>query len=157
MAIEDDIRGVLDQLRSASSIMTTEAQQVAEQLQLVLLPSLRLALQNVLSESAANLNGQLEGTAEVSLELQDGQPQLAARVVEAVPSSPDSGQPDPGPDWDAAATRFTLRIPKPLKERAESAARQAGVSLNTWVVQAIHAALNPPTTRSSRTLRGWLA
>ena len=51
-----------------------------------------------------------------------------------------------------SASRTTLRLPDRLKARAERAAAEEGVSVNTWFVRAIAAALEP-TARPATTRR----
>ncbi len=64
---------------------------------------------------------------------------------------------------DASTSRTTLRLPDALKARVDEAAAADGLSVNTWLVRAIAAALQPKQRRSAqRTLRtgdnfaGWV-
>jgi predicted transcriptional regulator len=55
---------------------------------------------------------------------------------------------------DASTSRTTLRLPDALKARVDEAAVADGLSVNTWLVRAIAAALQPKQRRSAqRTLR----
>ena len=55
---------------------------------------------------------------------------------------------------DASTSRTTLRLPDALKARVDEAASADGLSVNTWLVRAIAAALQPKQRRSAqRTLR----
>ena len=55
---------------------------------------------------------------------------------------------------DASTSRTTLRLPDALKARVDEAAAADGMSVNTWLVRAIAAALQPKQRRSTqRTLR----
>ena len=55
---------------------------------------------------------------------------------------------------DASTSRTTLRLPDALKARVDDAAAADGLSVNTWLVRAIAAALQPKERRSAqRTLR----
>ncbi|HEY5229744.1 MAG TPA: histidine kinase [Galbitalea sp.] len=55
---------------------------------------------------------------------------------------------------DASTSRTTLRLPDALKVRVDEAATADGLSVNTWLVRAIAAALQPKQRRSKqRTLR----
>ena len=55
---------------------------------------------------------------------------------------------------DASTSRTTLRLPDALKARVDEAATADGLSVNTWLVRAIAAALQPKQRRSTqRTLR----
>ncbi|MCT7357336.1 toxin-antitoxin system HicB family antitoxin, partial [Streptomyces sp. 15-116A] len=43
------------------------------------------------------------------------------------------------PEWDAhPVARVSLRLPEPLKNRAEQAAARQGISLNAWLVALTH-------------------
>ena len=55
---------------------------------------------------------------------------------------------------DASTSRTTLRLPDALKARVDEAAAADGLSVNTWLVRAVAAALEPRQRRSTqRTLR----
>jgi predicted transcriptional regulator len=55
---------------------------------------------------------------------------------------------------DVSTSRTTLRLPDALKARVDDAAAADGLSVNTWLVRAIAAALQPKQRRSAqRTLR----
>jgi len=80
-------------------------------------------------------------------------------VVE--PSRPALLDPD-----DVSTTRTTLRLPDQLKAQVEDAAAREGVSVNTWLVRAVAAALQPVapapapaqnrSTSTSGRLTGWV-
>ncbi|HEY4313980.1 MAG TPA: histidine kinase [Actinomycetes bacterium] len=71
-----------------------------------------------------------------------------------IESDPDE-QPTAAVDLDDTSTsRTTLRLPDALKARVDEAASADGMSVNTWLVRAIAAALQPKQRRSAqRTLR----
>jgi predicted HicB family RNase H-like nuclease len=55
---------------------------------------------------------------------------------------------------EASTSRTTLRLPDALKVRVDEAAAADGLSVNTWLVRAVTAALQPRQRRSAqRTLR----
>lgn len=55
---------------------------------------------------------------------------------------------------DVSTSRTTLRLPDALKARVDEAAAADGLSVNTWLVRAIAAALQPKQRRAAqRTLR----
>ncbi|MBI5160572.1 MAG: histidine kinase [Micrococcales bacterium] len=55
---------------------------------------------------------------------------------------------------DASTSRTTLRLPDALKARVDDAAAADGLSVNTWLVRAVAAALEPKQRRTAqRTLR----
>jgi hypothetical protein len=51
---------------------------------------------------------------------------------------------------DASTSRTTLRLPDALKARVDDAAAADGLSVNTWLVRAIAAALEPKQRRSAQ-------
>src|SRR5690606_10303878 len=88
---------------------------------------------------------------------------LRGRDPQLVVSRPPTPQPEPEPAApsappevtaepvdDTVTTRTTLRLPDRLKARVEQAAAEEGVSVNTWLVRAIAAALEPTARRAPR-------
>ena len=85
---------------------------------------------------------------------------LRGREIEFVVTQPTiesdaDEQPTAAVDLDDTSTsRTTLRLPDALKARVDEAASADGMSVNTWLVRAIAAALQPKQRRSAqRTLR----
>ncbi|ADG77595.1 Response regulator receiver OS=Tsukamurella paurometabola (strain ATCC 8368 / DSM / CCUG 35730/ CIP 100753 / JCM 10117 / KCTC 9821 / NBRC 16120 / NCIMB 702349 / NCTC 13040) OX=521096 GN=Tpau_0962 PE=4 SV=1 [Tsukamurella paurometabola] len=76
-------------------------------------------------------------------------------VVTQAPAETDSPEAAPAVDIDDTSTaRTTLRLPDALKARVDEAAAADGLSVNTWLVRAIAAAVSPKQRRSSpRALR----
>jgi hypothetical protein len=106
----------------------------AELLALALESSLGRRLQEALAEAALELSGQLEnGTVEVRVA--GGDPELV--YVSDDPSLAAE------PRDEAFSARITLRLPESLKSRLEVAAATRGLSINTWLVQALTRALEP--------------
>jgi len=58
-----------------------------------------------------------------------------------------------GPDEAENTARISLRLPNTLKVQVETAARQDGVSINTWIVRAASSAL-PGSGRGARRTSG---
>jgi len=124
----------------------------AERLAAGLDAATRLVLLDALSAAAAEITRDL---APGSVELR-----LRGREVEFVVSQPNiesdgDEQSAASVDLDDASTsRTTLRLPDALKVRVDEAAAADGLSVNTWLVRAIAAALQPRQRRSAqRTLR----
>lgn len=143
-------------------------------------PSARLALLEALSGAAAEITASLR-TASVEARLRgravdfvvaDVDPGLAPPLAPPPPPAP----PAPpaladGPE-DGGLARVTLRLPEPVKARAEALAQREGLSLNTWLVQLVRRATGedtpwsatpaswspaPPTPSSDRhRLSGWI-
>jgi len=111
-------------------------------------PALRLRLQDVLSEAAVSLNGQLvSGHVEV---------RLAGRDPELVYVDDPVGPEEPPAPGDDLSARITLRLPEALKGTLEAAAAREGVSANAWIVRALARALEPRgARRSSNRLQGF--
>ena len=82
-----------------------------------------------------------------------------ATEVAANPSGPVVLAAAASDDPDDATARTTLRLPDSLKARAEAAATAEGLSLNTWLVRAVAAAVEPPPPAprdSSSAYTGWV-
>lgn len=158
MAIENDVQQVIDQLTGVLASMVPDLGDVSPQVAALLAPSVRLALMGVLDEAARDLNGQLQGIAEISTELQSGEPVLVGRPLLHPQASRENltGVEPFEAGSEEALARFTLRMPESLKAQAEQAAARSGLSLNMWIVQSLASALNPPYTRTSSSLHGWM-
>jgi HicB family len=109
--------------------------------------SIRLTLLDVLAGAAAEITSRLDGTA-IELRLSSANPTFAiihaapAELSPPVPASPPG--PPGGAEEESGTARVTLRLPDTLKARAEVAAARDEVSLNTWLVRAVHRALGSP-------------
>jgi hypothetical protein len=140
------------QLVDAAANGAEESRAIAERLAAGLDAATRLVLLDSLSAAVGEITRDL---APGSVDLR-----LRGRDVEFVISQP-SGEPesDEHPvasvDLDDASTsRTTLRLPDALKARVDEAALADGLSVNTWLVRAIAAAVQPKQRRSTqRTLR----
>ncbi|HUR09089.1 MAG TPA: hypothetical protein VM347_41575 [Nonomuraea sp.] len=159
----------VDQLRRELTIAAEaggqDARALAERLALTLESATRLALLEALSAAADEITRDLApGSVEVRLRGPD-----PGFVV----TPPPVGQPfgDPGgaergakpPDADEGGTsRISLRVPEQLKPRIEEAAGREGLSVNTWLVRAVSAALEPDGgarragPRTPRSHSGWV-
>ena len=79
------------------------------------------------------------GDVEVEIRMHGREPQV---VVTAATATADTAPPPTDDPFDDGGTaRLTVRLPESLKERAEAQAAQDGLSVNAWVVRAVHAAL----------------
>ena len=124
----------------------------AERLTSGLDAAVRLVMLDVLSAAIGEITRDL---APGSVDLR-----LRGREVEFVVSSPNAeAESDERPTApldldDARTSRTTLRLPDALKVRVDEAAAADGLSVNTWLVRAVAAALQPKQRRSAqRTLR----
>ncbi|PRY70632.1 hypothetical protein B0I08_101769 [Glaciihabitans tibetensis] len=140
------------QLLEAAENGTDETRAVAERLAGGLDAATRLVLLDVLSAAAGEITRDLApGSVDV---------RLRGREVEFVVNQPHAeldgdDRPAATVDLDDASTsRTTLRLPDAVKARVDEAAAADGLSVNTWMVRAIAAALQPKQRRSTqRTLR----
>jgi predicted transcriptional regulator len=140
------------QLVDAADNGTDDTRAVAERLVAGLDASVRLVLLDVLSGAAGEITRDLApGSVDV---------RLRGREVEFVVTAPTTEseseeRPAASVDLDETSTsRTTLRLPDALKARVDEAAAADGLSVNTWLVRAVAAALQPKQRRSAqRTLR----
>ena len=138
----------------------------AERLSSALDASFRLTLLEVLAEAAEEITRELApGSVEV---------RLRGREPEFVVHPPPADQPEhaaPAPfaafratEPDDATARLTLRLPEQLKAAVESAATAEGLSVNSWLVRTVAAALHPADPAGpavgapggKHQLRGWV-
>ncbi|MCL3862491.1 histidine kinase [Actinotalea sp. K2] len=156
-----------------------EARQLAQRLTAPLDAAVRLVLLDVLSAAAGEISADL-APGSVDVRLRGGDPEFVvaapAAVTErdsattsAASAVPPSAGPQPPPEADAdggATTRTTLRLPDHLKGQVEVTAARDGVSVNTWLVRAVAAALEQsscpphsqarPGQRGGTRLTGWV-
>ncbi|MGO4804290.1 histidine kinase [Arthrobacter sp. 2MCAF15] len=140
------------QLVDAAENGTEDTRAVAERLVAGLDAAARLVLLDVLSAAAGEITREL---APGSVDMR-----LRGREVEFVVTQPNTEadndeRPAATVDLDDVSTsRTTLRLPDALKARVDEAAAADGMSVNTWLVRAIAAAIQPKQRRSAqRTLR----
>jgi hypothetical protein len=141
------------QLAAAAEHGDAEARAVAEQLSAALDAAVRLTLLGVVSDVASEITREIApGSVDVVLRGRD--PHLVVSRPEA--SATDLAGPSTQvavpaePLDDTVTSRTTLRLPDRLKARVEQAAAEEGVSVNSWFVRAIAAALEPNVRRVSR-------
>ena len=146
------------QLSTAAAAGGEEARELASRLTAPLDAAARLVLLEALSAAAGEISAEL-APGSVDVRLRGGEPEfvvaapatVAAPAAPAPTSAPAPALPSAAPasaDADGGATtRTTLRLPDHLKTQAEAAAAREGVSVNTWLVRAVAAALDQPTGR----------
>jgi hypothetical protein len=152
MELDSYISDLQRQLVDTAANGAEDTRAVAERLATGLDAATRLVLLDALSAAAGEITRDLAPGA-VDL-------RLRGREIEFVVTQP-STEPD-GDDVpaasvdldDASTSRTTLRLPDALKVRVDEAAAADGLSVNTWLVRAVAAALQPKQRRSAqRTLR----
>jgi predicted transcriptional regulator len=129
-----------------------ETRAVAERLAAGLDAATRLVLLDVLSAAVGEITRDL-APGSVDLRLRGREVEFV--VTQSNTESDGDDVPAASVDLDDASTsRTTLRLPDALKARVDEAATADGLSVNTWLVRAVAAALQPKQRRSAqRTLR----
>jgi predicted transcriptional regulator len=140
------------QLADAAANGAEDTRAVAERLAAGLDAATRLVLLDALSAAVGEITRDLApGSVDLRLrgreiEFVVTQPNTEAETDERAAATVDLD--------DASTSRTTLRLPDALKTRVDEAAAVDGLSVNTWLVRAIAAALQPKQRRSAqRTLR----
>ena len=152
MQISHHVEELQRQLLTAAAAGGPEAQDLADRLTAALESAARLVLFEVLSEAAGEITRDL---APGSVDLRLRGREIEFVVSAAAPESDADDRPSASVDLDEASTsRTTLRLPDGLKTQVDQAAAADGVSVNTWLVRAIAAGLEPKQRRQAqRTLR----
>jgi predicted HicB family RNase H-like nuclease len=147
MQVESYTNAVCEDLARVAAVGDESTARAAELLAVALEPSLARRLQEALAEAALELSAQLEGGS-VEVRVAGGDLELV-HVHDAEPA------PAEGSD-EVFSARITLRLPESLKSRLEATAATNGVSVNTWLVQALDRVLQPRrSTSGSRRLTGY--
>ena len=152
MELSTYVNDLQRQLADASEHGSEETRAVAERLAASLDSATRLVLLDALSAAVGEITRDL-APGSVDLRLRGREVDFV--VVQPTLESDGDDVPAASVDLDDASTsRTTLRLPDALKARVDDAAAADGLSVNTWLVRAIAAALQPKQRRSAqRTLR----
>jgi hypothetical protein len=159
MDLERYVSELQAQLAAAADPGDPDARVVAERLNAALEPATRLMVLGMLSDVASEITREIApGSVDVVLRGRD--PHLvvsrpAAPAVHLETETPTAPPADPGPVDDTVTSRTTLRLPDRLKAKVEQAATEEGVSVNTWFVRVIAAALEPGARRAPRRETKW--
>ena len=147
MQIDGYIQALREDLGRIAAVGDESTARAAELLAMALESSLSRRLLEALGEAALELSNQLDdGRVEV---------RFAGADPEFVYVPDEAEEPQPAAD-DVLSARITLRLPDALKQRIEDAASREGVSVNTWIVQALGRLASGATRRSSgRRLTGY--
>src|SRR5437762_6751222 len=119
-----------EDLTTTASAGDEDTRRAAALLAAAIEPAARLAIMHALSDLAAEVTAQLDGTV-VDVRLDGRDVQVA--VTHATPEPEDTPPPPPPPPGGESAeniSRMTLRMFEELKAKAESEAAAQGVSLN---------------------------
>lgn len=143
-----DLSAYINQLRedltSAASAGDEQTRQTAAMLSAAIEPAARLAIMNALSDLSAEVTTHLEGqVVDVRLDGRDVRVVVSGGGGAKSAAAEEDRPPPPPPGADSGdISRITLRLLDEIKSQAEQAASTQGVSLNTWVAQAVQGALH---------------
>ncbi|HET6259093.1 MAG TPA: toxin-antitoxin system HicB family antitoxin [Pseudonocardia sp.] len=170
MDLSQYVTQLREDLASAAAAGDEQTRRTAALLGAAIEPAARLALMNALSDLAAEVTAALpDRVVEVRLDGRDVRVAVTADpaaepAAEEPPPPPFRGFP-PGADA-GDISRITLRLMEQMKNQAEQAAAAQGVSLNSWLAQAVQGALAgggrrgrrnwTQGDRDERRLRGWV-
>ena len=140
-----------EDLASAAAAGDEQTQRTGALLGAAIEPAARLALMNALADLAAEVTEAL-GDRVVEVRLDGRDVRVAVSPGDARPTSPSrsrrfalagfGGRGFAGFGGDAGdISRVTLRLVEQIKNQAEQAAANQGMSLNSWVAQAVQGAL----------------
>jgi len=157
------------QLGNAAAAGGDDARELADRLTAPLDAAVRLVLLEALSTAANEITAELApGSVDVRLRGRDPEFVVTAAPApvfqDAAPATAEPARPAPLDPDDVSTSRTTLRLPDQLKAQVEEAAAREGVSVNTWLVRAVAAALQPAapsraperTASTSGRLTGWV-
>lgn len=146
-----------------------DARALAQRLTTPLDAAVRLVLLDALAAAAGEISAEL-APGSVDVRLRGGDPEFVVAAPSAmaeavmataptlVPPAPPVGLPSTPSADDGTTARTTLRLPDHLKAQVEVAAARDGISVNTWLVRAVTAALEQlagvPTSLSRSEPRG---
>jgi hypothetical protein len=141
MHVDAYVQALREDLASVAAIGDESTARAAELLAVALESSFGRRLQEALAEAALELSAQLE-QGRVEVRVAGGDPELVY-VNDDAPMTAESAD-------EAFSARITLRLPENLKSRLEAAAAAGGVSVNTWLVQALNRLLEPRRSPGAR-------
>ncbi|MER7339083.1 toxin-antitoxin system HicB family antitoxin [Streptomyces sp. NPDC000075] len=171
-----DLRPYVENLRHELAVAADaggdEARALAGRLTAPLESAARLTLLNALSDAMDEVTRDL-APGSVSVRLRGLDPEFVVSVPEAEPpyeERPAAPAAPPAPvlpeGEEGGTARINLRLPSHLKARAEEAAVREGISVNSWVVRTLSAALagtaaeQQPAglrrTRTGQSYTGWV-
>ena len=138
MDLRPYVETVQRQLAAAAETGGEEARGLAERLAVSLDAAVRLVLQDALAAAADEIGREL-APGSVELRLRGREPEFVVTPPPADEQPAATATPlDLG---DRAMARVNLRLPEQLKAGAEQAATREGLSVNSWLVRAVAAAL----------------
>ncbi len=159
MDVSQYVTALREDLTAAAAAGDEQARRTAALLGAAVEPAARLAIMNALADLAAEVTAALgDRVVEVRLDGREVRVAVSDPVNEPEREPEDRGSTTPpfmrgGPGEDLS--RITLRLVEQIKSQAEQAASQQGMSLNSWVSQAVQGALSgKPGRQQGRRDRG---
>lgn len=161
MQLTDHVDELQRQLAIAAEAGGPDARELAQRLTAPLDAAARLVLLEALSAAAAEITAEL-APGSVDIRLRGRDPEFVVTPPPATAFASTADRPAAAPSTagaapaaapsalitdDASTSRTTLRLPDQLKAQVELAAARDGVSVNTWLVRAIAAAVEPTQPR----------
>jgi HicB family len=173
MDLSQYVSRLREDLASAAAAGDEQTRQTAALLGAAIEPAARLAIMNALADLASEVTEALgDRVVEVRLDGRDIRVAVTGEpVTEPEPEPAAAGGPFRGFGGadNGDISRITLRLVEQIKGQAEQAAAAKGMSLNSWVAQAVQGALSGggPHRKGRRTgdwggdqdgrrLRGWV-
>jgi hypothetical protein len=163
MQVERYITQVQTQLAAAAALGDDRTRETGAALATAAEPAVRLAVLAAASSLADEVTAALldaPAAPSVAVHLDGDDVRVEVRVSEPGDAA---DNPAPGSPDDAENTaRISLRLPEALKVQIETAARDEGVSVNTWIVRAASSVLSAGGWNSkrssgrSRRVTGWI-
>ncbi|GAA3568659.1 toxin-antitoxin system HicB family antitoxin [Amycolatopsis ultiminotia] len=140
-----------EDLVNTASAGDEQTRRAAALLSSALEPAVRLTLMNALADLAAEVTAALPGQV-VDVRLDGRDVRVVVTGAEEEPAGqPHTTTPPPPPLGDGGdISRITLRLVEQIKGQAEQAAAAQGVSLNTFVAQAVQGALGQAQQHQQR-------
>jgi hypothetical protein len=152
MELQQYVNDLQRQLVNAAETGSEQTRAIAERLATGLDASVRLVLLDVLSAAAGEITRDL-APASVDLRLRGRDVEFVLSGAASDPAGNDllaSAIDHNAELGDASSSRTTLRLPDALKARVDEAAAADGLSVNSWLVRAVSAALQPKERRSAQ-------
>jgi hypothetical protein len=154
MDLNPYLAALRDDLATTASAGDETMRRAAAVLSAAIEPAARLAMMNALSDLAAEVTAALpDHVVDIRLDGRD------VRVVVTETSGATKETPPPPLQDGGDMSRMTLRLFEELKAKAEQAANAQGVSLNTFVQQAVQGALHGKAKAWDKAdgsrVRGW--
>ncbi|NBH05042.1 toxin-antitoxin system HicB family antitoxin [Amycolatopsis sp. SID8362] len=159
------IANLREDLANTAAAGDEQTRRAAALLSSALEPAVRLTLMNTLADLAAEVTAALPGqVVDVRLDGRDVRVVVTGAAEEPTSrATPRDTTPPPPPIDGGDISRITLRLVEQIKGQAERAAAAQGVSLNTFVSQAVQGALggahkqhHGKDDRSGSRLHGWV-